>query len=244
MHYCLRSLLFIALSYFFDECFLLEILCDCHTMVKQAGQDLMLQHSAWSPQLFWWELWVGRRSWAWVATLAFRGSCISLVQEAVTDCRTLTAGRPSPGPDQRAPVVGQITTDTELALSEIFHALFHPTLAQCLVDLCPEGACPLLSLPDLLHRQRPTLLCLGSHIQHSSDMSCLLLVPTSLLTTWDHLGKAGPQEKQLPYLWKRWQGRDLQVISVSFARSYSTSPAAQNEVAQQGKEREHSTQKR
>lgn len=173
--------------------------CDCHTMVKQAGQDLMLLHSAWSPQIFWWELWVGRRSWAWVATLAFRGSCISLVQEAVSDCRTLTAGRPSRGPDQRAPVVGQITTDTELPFSEIFHNLFHPTLAQCLVGLCPEGACPPVSLPYCTETHSPV-----SRQPHPAQLwhICLLLVPASLLTAQDHLGKAGPQKRQLPYLWK------------------------------------------
>lgn len=38
-----------------------------------------------------------------------------------------------------------------MSLSEIFHALFHPTLAQCPVGLCPACACPPLSLPDSLH---------------------------------------------------------------------------------------------
>lgn len=186
LHYCPRVcflLLFFLTSLMKNFCLRS---CDCHTMVKGAGQDLMLLHSAWSPLLFWWELWVGRRSQAWVATLAFRRSRVSLVQR---QCLTAELWQLADHPEALSRELhwwGK-QQQTQSCLSDIFHALVHPTLAQCLVALCPECACPALSLPDLLHRDPPS--CPGSHIQHSSGTSCLLLVLASLFTIWDHLGK-------------------------------------------------------
>ena len=58
--------------------------------------------------------WVRGVGWAWVAALASRWSWISLVQEAVGGCRAWTTDRPPWAPNQRAPAMGGIITDTQL----------------------------------------------------------------------------------------------------------------------------------
>lgn len=153
IHYCLRGLLFIALFlYFFDECFLLEIMClwlSHHGPTSRAGPHVSARSMVPTAILMGAvggqeELSLGGHS-GFQRKLYLSGARGSHCLESSDSWQTI----PKLWPESSS---GGTDSNRVVSLSEIFHALFHPTLAQCPVGLCPACACPPLSLPDSLHR--------------------------------------------------------------------------------------------
>lgn len=239
IHYCLRGLLFIALSsYFFDECFLLEILCawlSHHGQTSRAGphvtalsmvptailmgavggqEELSLGgHSEFQRELYL----PGARGSHWLQSSAFPRPW---------------AESSSGGTNNDRHWVAHLRNIPCSVSSHTAHCKFVPWM--CL----PTSVLAWLTAQTETHspvsQQPHPLLASGS------SLSLDYIRPS--WESWSPKKAASlPVES---HLWKRWQGRDLQAISVSFARSYSTSPAAQSEVAQHSKETEHSTQNR
>lgn len=158
IHYCLRGLLFTALSpYFFDECFLLEILClwlshhgqtsragphvTAHSMVPTAilvgavgGQEELSLggHSGFQRKLYL----PGARGSHWLQD----------------SWHTI----PKPWAESSSGRTDNSHWVVSLWNIPCFISLFHPTLAQCLVDLCPKWMCLPTSVPAWLSAQTET----------------------------------------------------------------------------------------